>query len=63
MKKDELQKIREKSKAEIFDELKLLKDKLRQLRLDVGNGKVKNINEIRKNKKIIAVMNTVLNEK
>ncbi len=63
MKKDKLQKLRDKSKEDLQKELKAAKDNLWQLRADLAGGKVKNVKEIHGLKKTIAVVNTLLNEK
>ena len=55
-----------KSTATIEELNKLLKekrDKLERLKFDLALGKVKNISEIRKTKKDIAQVMTLLNEK
>jgi large subunit ribosomal protein L29 len=55
-----------KSTATIEELNKLLKekrDKLERLRFDLAVGKVKNISEIRKTKKDIAQIMTLINEK
>jgi large subunit ribosomal protein L29 len=55
-----------KSTATIEELNKLLKekrDKLERLKFDLALGKVKNISEIRKTKKDIAQIMTLLNEK
>jgi len=55
-----------KSTATIEELNKLLKekrDKLERLKFDLAVGKVKNISEIRKTKKDIAQIMTLLNEK
>jgi len=63
MKKEELKKLRGKTPNDLLEDLKSFKNKLWQLRLDVSTGKVKNISEIRKTKKAMAIINTILNEK
>lgn len=63
MKRDDLKKLRGEAKAELSEKLKSLRDKLWQLRLDIARGKVKNISEVRKTKKTIATINTLLKEK
>ena len=62
MKKDELQKLKEKNQEELLKDLQTTKDNLWQLKLDLAAGKVKNVREIRKLKKVIAVIHTKLKE-
>ena len=59
MKIDEL---RRKSKEEIQKILRDDREKLRQLRFDLATGKVKNVREIRKVKKEIAQILTLLSQ-
>ena len=63
MKKDQHQKLKEKSKEDLLTESQSLKDKFWQLRVDMASGKVKNVSEVRKIKKTVAVINTLLNKK
>ncbi len=63
MKKDTLHKLREKDEAELIKDLQADKDKLWQLRADLVSGKIQNVSEIRKLKRNVAVINTVLREK
>lgn len=62
MKRDQLKKLKEKPSEELKKELQLSKDNLWQLKLDLASGKVKNVREIRSLKKVIAVINTILNK-
>ncbi len=62
MKKTELETIRSKAKAELLNDLTLAADRLWKLRKEVMNGKVKDVREIRKIRKQIAVTKTILNE-
>ncbi|MBU6141653.1 50S ribosomal protein L29 [Patescibacteria group bacterium] len=62
MKKTELDTIRSKAKEELLNDLTLAADKLWKLRKEVSQGKVKDVREIRKVKKQIAVTKTILNE-
>lgn len=55
--------LRQKSKSELQKLLQDNREKLRQLRFDLASGKVKNIREIRKVKKTIAQVLTLLKEK
>ncbi|MDE2001540.1 MAG: 50S ribosomal protein L29 [Patescibacteria group bacterium] len=62
MKKTDIQNLRNKSAVELANDLKTDRDTLWQLRNDVANGKVKNVSEVRKVKKRIAIINTILKE-
>lgn len=59
MKADEL---RQKTKSEIQKMLQDNRERLRQLRFDLATGKIKNVREIRKIKKDIARILTLINE-
>lgn len=63
MKKNEVQNLRNKSKEELTSDLTVNADKLWQVRNDVLNGKVKDVREVRRIKKLIAVVKTILSEK
>ena len=52
--------LRQKSKSELQKILSDNREKLRQLRFDLAAGKVKNVREVRKIKKDIARIRTVL---
>ncbi len=52
---------RQKPKSELQKSLQDSREKLRQLRFDLASGKVKNVREIRKIKKDIARILTILN--
>ena len=52
--------LRQKSKSELQKLLQEDREKLRQLRFDLTSGKVKNVREIRKIKKEIARILTLL---
>ncbi len=52
--------IRKKSKSELDKLLQESKNKIRALRFDLASGKVKNVREIRKTKKDIARILTIL---
>ncbi|MCP6720382.1 MAG: 50S ribosomal protein L29 [Patescibacteria group bacterium] len=54
MKKKELQSFKNKPLVELDKELRMNRERLNSLRLDLSLGKVKNISEIRKIKKSIA---------
>lgn len=58
-----LQELRQKSREELEKLLKDNREKLRQLRFDLASGKLKNIREIRKIKKNVARILTILNKK
>lgn len=60
---NKLQELRQKSKLELQKLLKLKREKLRQLRFDLTSGKIKNVREIRKTKKEIARILTLLKQK
>ena len=60
MKTKELQ---QKSKSELQKILADSREKLRQLRFDLAAGKVKNVREVRKIKKDIAKVLTLLKQK
>ncbi len=57
-----LTELRQKSKDELQKTLQDLQEKLRQLRFDLAAGKVKNVREIRKIKKEIARILTLLKQ-
>ena len=54
--------LRQKSKSELQKLLEDNQEKLRQLRFDLASGKVKNVREIRKIKRDIARILTILSE-
>lgn len=54
--------LRQKSKSELQRILADNRERLRQLRFDLASGKVKNVREIRKIKKEIAQILTLLRE-
>jgi large subunit ribosomal protein L29 len=56
----EITELRQKSKAELQKILQDNRERLRQLRFDLAAGKVKNVREIRKIKKDIARILTIL---
>jgi large subunit ribosomal protein L29 len=59
----EIDQFRQKSIEELQKIVLDNKEKLRQLRFDLLAGKVKNIRQIRKTRREIAVILTILNEK
>ncbi len=58
----DLTELRQKSKNELKKTLQDSQERLRQLRFDLAAGKIKNVREIRKIKKEIARILTLLNE-
>lgn len=58
-----LAELRQKTKEELKKTLEESRDKLRQLRFDLSAGKVKNVREVRKIKKMVAQILTLLKEK
>lgn len=61
MKKFDIQQLKNKAEAELQKDLKENREKLRGLKFDLAQGKVKNIREIRDIKKVIARVMTILN--
>lgn len=55
--------LRAKTKKELQKLLSENRDRLRQLRFELSQGKVKNVREIRRVKRDIARMLTIINEK
>ncbi len=55
--------LRAKTQSELQKLLQDNRERMRQLRFDLASGKVKNIREIRKVKKMIAQVLTLLKEK
>jgi ribosomal protein L29 len=51
-----------KNKQELERNFKEIREKLRQLRFDLAAGKVKNVREVRKNKKEVARILTALRQ-
>ena len=58
----DLTELRQKSKAELQKLLQASQERLRQLRFDLAAGKIKNVREIRKIKKEIARILTLLKQ-
>ena len=54
--------IRKKSKTELKNMLQDLRNKLRALRFDLASGKIKNVRDVRKTRKDIARVLTILKE-
>jgi ribosomal protein L29 len=61
MKKKEIQQLKTKSFPELRKELADYREKLRKLKFDLAQGKVKNIKEIQELKKAIARILTIIN--
>lgn len=55
--------LEQKNKMELENILKEIQEKLRQLRFNLASGKVKNVREIRKTKKDIAKILTIMEQK
>ncbi|TSC74785.1 MAG: hypothetical protein G01um101430_779 [Parcubacteria group bacterium Gr01-1014_30] len=55
-----ISELRQKTKAELQKLLSDNREKLRQLRFDLASGKIKNVREIRKTKKEIAQILTLM---
>ncbi len=63
MKTKEMEQLKNKQENELLSDLKKSKDKLWDLQVDLRAGKLKNVSDINKTKKLIARINTVLSEK
>lgn len=63
MKTKETEQLKNKVEAELSNEIKKSKDKLWELQVDLRAGKLKNVSDIKKTKKLIARINTILSEK
>lgn len=63
MKKQEFKQFENKPLIELQKELLDYREKLRKLKFDLAQGKVKNIKEINGTKKIIARIMTIINAK
>ncbi|MEK7657837.1 MAG: 50S ribosomal protein L29 [Patescibacteria group bacterium] len=61
MKKSEIQQLKNKPLAELQKQLVLAYDRLRKLKFDLSQGKVKNIKSIKEAKKLIARILTIIN--
>ncbi len=57
-----IKELKQRSKNELEKTLKDNKEKLRELRFSLASGKVKNVREVRKIKKEIARIKTILSE-
>ena len=63
MKTKETEQLKNKVESELSNEIKKSKDKLWELQVDLRAGKLKNVSDIKKTKKLIARINTILTEK
>lgn len=63
MKTKEIEQLQNKAETELLNEIKKGKDKLWELQVDLRAGKLKNVSDIKKTKKLIARINTILSEK
>lgn len=63
MKTRDLQQFKDKSTPELHKNLADFRERLRKLKFDLSQGKVKNIAEIKDIKKNIARMLTILNKR
>ena len=63
MKSKEIQQLRGKTSEAMRDDINAYREKLRSLKFDLFNGKVKNVREIRETRKTIARLFTFINEK
>ena len=63
MKKQDFQKLKSGSRAEMQKELLGSQIKLRDLKFDLAAGKVKNVSQIQKLKKVVARLSTLITEK
>ncbi len=64
MKKDSIKKdLKTKQKGDLEKIASELREKLRRLRFDLAAGKIKNVSEIKKIRKEVALIFTLLNQK
>ena len=63
MKKQDFQQLKSKTQAEMQKELGESRTKLRDLKFDLAAGKVKNVSEIKKIKKVVARLSTLITGK
>lgn len=63
MKTKETEQLKNKAEGELLNEIKKSKDRLWELQVDLRAGKLKNVSDIKKTKKMIARINTILTEK
>ena len=57
---DKVKDFKRLDKAGLADLLLIKKERMRQLRFDLAAGKVKNVREIRENRRDVALLNTLL---
>jgi len=57
---DKIKDFKRLDKAGLADLLLVKKERMRQLRFDLAAGKVKNVREIRENRRDVALLNTLL---
>lgn len=62
MKKSNFQQLKNKPLPELTKQLEEYREKLRTLQFDLAQGKVKNVSEIKKIKKTIARILTIINQ-
>lgn len=62
MKKNNLQELRNKPLAELEKSIKDSREKVRSMKFDLAAGKVKNVKELKKIKKEVARMLTIIKE-
>jgi len=63
MKRKVFQEYKEKPVPELEKELKVLKERMVSLKIDLATGKVKSLKEMKEIKKSIAQFETLLNER
>lgn len=63
MKTKEMEQLKNKQEMELINDIKKSKDKLWELQVDLRAGKLKNVSEIKKLKKLIARINTIVSER
>lgn len=63
MKNNEMEQLKSRNDSELLSDIKKNRDKLWGLQVDLRAGKLKNVNEVKKIKKIIARINTILSER
>ena len=63
MKGKDIEQLKNKAEAELINDIKKSKDKLWEFQVDLRAGKLKNVSDIAKTKKLIARINTILSEK
>jgi ribosomal protein L29 len=63
MKNNEMEQLKSRNDSELLSDIIKSKDKLWGLQVDLRAGKLKNVNEVKKIKKNIARINTILSER